>query len=99
MGAQQPRLARKAAAGLVRLDPEALGKLVDFGLALIGHMAKLLGDFRFAHRRFPQFSRRLSQEVDRVPNGINHVFSHPVLPISQPPLRTGILPNVPFPNR
>jgi hypothetical protein len=43
MGAQQPRLARKAAAGLVRLDPEAFGKLVGFGLALIGHITKLLG--------------------------------------------------------
>jgi len=87
MGAQQPRLARKAAAGLVPLDSEALGKLVGFGLALIGHITKLLGYSQFeAGSHLPHFSRCLTQEVDRVPNGIDHVFSHPVLPISQLPL-------------
>ena len=98
-GSATARLARNAAAGLVRLDPEALGKLVGFGLALIGHITKPLGYSQFnAGSHLPYFSRCLTQEVDCVPNGIAHVFSHPVLLISQSPLRTVILPNVPFPN-
>ena len=47
-GSATARLARNAAAGLVRLDPEALGKLVGSGLTLIGHMTeRLVGDAPF----------------------------------------------------
>src|SRR3979490_228181 len=74
-GSATARLARNAAAGLVRLDPEALGKLVGFGLALIGHMAKRLGDIGL-DRRVPQFSCGLAQKFDRLTDGIYQVFSH-----------------------
>ena len=69
-GSATARLARNAAAGLVRLDPEALGKLVGFGLALIGHMAKRLGDIGLIDRRVPQFSRGVAQKFDRFSDGI-----------------------------
>jgi hypothetical protein len=56
--------------------------LVGFGLALISHVAKLLGNFWFARRRFPQFGRCLPQKDDRLAEGIDQL-SHARLPTRQ----------------
>ena len=54
-----------------------LGKLVGLGLALSGHVAKLLGGSWFAAaRHLPHLDRRQPQKYDRLADGIGRAPSH-----------------------
>jgi hypothetical protein len=56
----------------LRRDPEALGKRVGLGLALIGHVAKLPGDLWFAAGCYlPKFGHRHPQKDDRLADRID----------------------------
>jgi hypothetical protein len=54
-----------------------VGKLVGFGLTLIGHVTKLLGDIWLAAgRHLPHLGYRHPQENDRLADRIEQVLSH-----------------------
>ena len=76
------------------IDPVVPGQLAGFRLALIGHVAECLADIWLIGRRVPQFSTALRRNLTVSQTVSIRSSAIPVLPISQPPLRTVILPNV-----
>jgi hypothetical protein len=74
------------------------GQLVGFRPALIGHVAECLADIWLIGRHVPQFSTALRRNLTVSQTvSIRSSAMHALL-INEPVFRTGILPNVPFPN-